>query len=102
MEFTRTKEKRQAQEHTEKRSGAGDEGRTSHMGHNGDNSSKPRAIEATHFIETKPKRMTKLKYEQYNENLKTSSKCPRKKSHLLYHSSTTASVNSIFNPRSQM
>jgi len=37
IEPTRTKEKRQAQEYMEKRSGAGDEGGTSHMGHNGDN-----------------------------------------------------------------
>jgi len=42
MESTRTKEKRQAQEHMEKRSGAGDEEGTSHMGHNGDDGSRPR------------------------------------------------------------
>jgi len=46
MEPTRTKKKRQAQEHM---SGAGDEGGTSHMGHNGDNSSRPRAMEATRW-----------------------------------------------------
>jgi len=39
VESTRTKEKRQAQENMEKGSGAGDEGGTSHMGRNGDNSS---------------------------------------------------------------
>jgi len=37
MESTRTKEKRQAQEHMEKRSGAGDE-----EGTNGDDGSRPR------------------------------------------------------------
>jgi len=35
VEPTRTKEKRQVQEHVKKRSGAGDEGGTSHMGHIG-------------------------------------------------------------------
>jgi len=39
VEPTRTKEKRQAQEHVEKRSGAAAEGGTSHMGHSEDNSS---------------------------------------------------------------
>jgi len=47
MEPTRTKEKRQAQEHMEKSSGAGDEGGTSQIKHNGDNSSRPRATKAT-------------------------------------------------------
>jgi len=49
MEPTRTKENRQAQERMEKWSGAGDEGGTSHMGHNGDNSLRPRAMEATRW-----------------------------------------------------
>jgi len=49
METTRTKKKSQAQEHMEKRSGAGDEGGTSHMGHNGDNSSRSRAMEAARW-----------------------------------------------------
>ena len=47
METTRTKEKRHSPEHMEKRSEAGDEGGTSHMGHNGDNSSRPRTMETT-------------------------------------------------------
>jgi len=42
-------EKRQIQEHMEKRSGAGDEGGTSHMGHNGGNSSRSRAMESTRW-----------------------------------------------------
>jgi len=48
MEPTRTK-KSQAQERMEKRSGAGDEGGTSHMGHNGDNSLRLHAMEATRW-----------------------------------------------------
>ena len=39
----------QAQEHTKKRSLAGDKGCTSHMGHNGDNGSRPRAVEAARW-----------------------------------------------------
>ena len=38
MEATMTMEKRQAQQHMEKRSEAGDKGGTSHMGHSGNNS----------------------------------------------------------------
>jgi len=49
MEFTRTKEKRQAQEHMEKRSGAGSEGGTSDMGHNGDNSARLCTMEANRW-----------------------------------------------------
>ena len=48
VESTRTK-KRQAQKHMEKRSGAGDEGGTSDMGHNGDNSSRACTMEATRW-----------------------------------------------------
>jgi len=47
MEPTRIKEKRQAQEHMEKRNG--DEKGTSHIKHNGDNSSRPCAMEATRW-----------------------------------------------------
>jgi len=48
MESTRTKEKRQVQEHMEK-SGAGDKRGTHHMGRNRDNSSRPRTTEATRW-----------------------------------------------------
>jgi len=50
MQPTSIKEKRQVQEHMEKRSGAGDEGGTSHMGHSGDNSLRPCTMEATRSI----------------------------------------------------
>jgi len=49
VEPARTKEKRQAQEHMEKGSGAGDEGGTSHMGHSGDSSSRPHTVETTRW-----------------------------------------------------